>query len=43
MSAQRRFYHRSTLAGKRPSLLMALEPRMLYDGAGAEVVADTAH
>ena len=42
MSAQRRFYHRSTLAGKRPSLLMALEPRMLYDGAGAEVVADAA-
>lgn len=42
MSAQKRFYHRSTLAGKRPSLLMALEPRMLYDGAGAEVVADAA-
>ena len=42
MSAQKKSPRRSTLAGKRPSLLMALEPRMLYDGAGAEVVADAA-
>ncbi|WP_181040314.1 Ig-like domain-containing protein [Desulfobulbus oralis] len=42
MSAQQKSPRRSTLAGKRPSLLMALEPRMLYDGAGAEVVADAA-
>ena len=42
MSIQQRSPRRSTLAGKRPSLLMALEPRMLYDGAGAEVVADAA-
>lgn len=40
MAGQKTYNRHQALLGRRPSLLMALEPRILFDGAGADVIAD---
>ena len=42
MLAKNKTDKRVVWCGSRPSLLMALEPRILYDGAAAAVIADAA-